>query len=156
MNDTNVTERIKELIEREGHTVSSFATEIKVIRSTVSHIISGRNKPSLEFVQKLLLRYPEIDPAWLLFGRDVPFKSKETAASASLLSRMKEEEADDIDSEDSNIAKTTKKEGVTTDYLANSNENKSASAQESKASQSIEQIIFFYKDGSFKVYKQEA
>jgi hypothetical protein len=47
---------------------SRFAEEIGVQRSSISHLVSGRNKPSLEFIQKILVRYPEIDPAWLLTG----------------------------------------------------------------------------------------
>lgn len=47
---------------------SRFAEEIGIQRSSISHLISGRNKPSLEFIQKILARFPEVDPAWLLTG----------------------------------------------------------------------------------------
>ncbi|MCX6244232.1 MAG: helix-turn-helix domain-containing protein [Bacteroidetes bacterium] len=47
---------------------SRFAEAIGVQRSGISHLISGRNKPSLEFIQKILARFPEVDPSWLLTG----------------------------------------------------------------------------------------
>ena len=42
-------------------TASQFADEIGVQRSSVSHILSGRNKPSLEFIQKVMNRFPKVD-----------------------------------------------------------------------------------------------
>lgn len=48
---------------------SQFADEIGVQRSGVSHILSGRNKPSLDFILKILTRFPEVDADWLLFGK---------------------------------------------------------------------------------------
>lgn len=47
---------------------SAFADEIGVQRSSVSHVLSGRNKPSMEFIQKVLQRFPKIDAAWLIAG----------------------------------------------------------------------------------------
>ena len=61
-------ERILELIKNKKLTPSQFADEIGIQRSGMSHIISGRNNPSLEFVMKVLKRYPEIKPEWLRFG----------------------------------------------------------------------------------------
>jgi len=52
-------------------TISStrFADEIGVQRSSVSHILSGRNKPSYDFIIKILEKYPSINPLWLLTGK---------------------------------------------------------------------------------------
>jgi len=52
-------------------TISStrFADEIGVQRSSVSHILSGRNKPSYDFITKILEKYPSINPLWLLTGK---------------------------------------------------------------------------------------
>ncbi len=46
-----------------------FAEEIGVQRSSISHILSGRNKPSYDFILKVLEKYPGIDPYWLLTGK---------------------------------------------------------------------------------------
>ena len=71
-------DRINQIIQNKGLSLSGFAEEIGVQRSSISHILSGRNKPSLDFVMKILERYPEISTDWLLSG-------KGSAASASNL-----------------------------------------------------------------------
>ena len=50
-------------------TARQFAEEIGIQPSGMSHILGGRNKPSLDFVTKVIRRYPEIDANWLLLGR---------------------------------------------------------------------------------------
>lgn len=61
-------ERIELLLQIQNMSPSQFADEIGVQRSVVSHVLSGRNNPSLEFVTKTLLRFREIRPEWMLFG----------------------------------------------------------------------------------------
>lgn len=60
--------RIQELIKELGLSPSQFADEIGVQRSAMSHLVSGRNNPSLEFVMKVLKRFPQVDTEWLLTG----------------------------------------------------------------------------------------
>lgn len=62
-------DRITLLLKTRNISASQFADEIGVQRSSISHVLSGRNKPSLDFIQKILVRYPEINPDWLLFGK---------------------------------------------------------------------------------------
>jgi transcriptional regulator with XRE-family HTH domain len=47
---------------------SALADNIGVNRATISHILSGRNKPSIDFLQKLLSNYPELNANWLISG----------------------------------------------------------------------------------------
>lgn len=61
-------ERVQLIIKAKNLTASQFADEIGIQRSGMSHVLTGRNNPSLEFVQKILRRYPEIDTNWLIFG----------------------------------------------------------------------------------------
>ncbi|MDD4142034.1 MAG: helix-turn-helix transcriptional regulator [Bacteroidales bacterium] len=60
--------RITTIIETKHLTQSQFANAIGIQRSTLSHILSGRNNPSLEIILKILNTYPEISSAWLLNG----------------------------------------------------------------------------------------
>ncbi|TVQ14188.1 MAG: XRE family transcriptional regulator [Bacteroidetes bacterium] len=60
--------RIQEILKRYNLTAARFADQLEVPRSTISHILSERNKPSLEFIQKVLDNYPEINTNWLLKG----------------------------------------------------------------------------------------
>jgi len=62
-------ERISEFLKRENKSSALFAEEIGVQPSGISHILSGRNRPSLDFVLKMLETYPYININWLLFGK---------------------------------------------------------------------------------------
>lgn len=61
-------ERIELLIKLKNITPAQFADELDLQRANVSHILTGRNKPSLDFIQRIIRRYPEVNIPWLLFG----------------------------------------------------------------------------------------
>ncbi len=61
-------DRFKYLMKLNNLTASAFADEIGVQRSSMSHILSGRNKPSLELIQKVLTRFPKVSADWLIAG----------------------------------------------------------------------------------------
>lgn len=71
--------RLEKVIKFYGLSSSAFAEKIGVQRSSISHILSGRNKPSLEFIMKVLSSFPEVDLYWLLNGKG-EFPSKEHEA----------------------------------------------------------------------------
>lgn len=64
----NLNERIGKILTESGLTSSEFADEIEVQRSSISHITSGRNKPSLEFITKIKSRFPDLSWDWLING----------------------------------------------------------------------------------------
>lgn len=64
-----LTDRIKYIMKINQQSATSFADEIGVQRSSISHVLSGRNKPSLEFIQKILIAYPKISADWLISGK---------------------------------------------------------------------------------------
>lgn len=75
--------RIALVLRAKNITPSQFAEELGVQRSGISHILNGRNKPSLEFIQKLIKQYPDISMNWLMFGEGPmmnPYPDKETVA----------------------------------------------------------------------------
>ncbi|WP_337040644.1 helix-turn-helix transcriptional regulator [Emticicia sp. 17c] len=59
-------EKIRRFISERDLTSTKFADEIGVPRPSISHILSDRNKPSLEIVQKIYKRYPELGFDWFL------------------------------------------------------------------------------------------
>ena len=61
-------ERLKNWMESEYLKPSALADNIGVNRATISHILSGRNKPSIDFLEKLLNTYPNINANWLISG----------------------------------------------------------------------------------------
>ena len=66
---TNMKERIIKIMECERMGQAQFASAIGIQRAAMSHIISGRNNPSLDVMTKILHRYPQINPDWLLLGK---------------------------------------------------------------------------------------
>jgi len=62
-------DRILEFLKAENKSSAIFAEEIGVQPSSISHILSGRNNPSLDFVLKMLKRYPYLSTDWILFGK---------------------------------------------------------------------------------------
>src|SRR5690606_28000194 len=62
-------ERLEKVIQFHGLSASQFADRIGVQRSSISHLLTGRNKPSLEFVMKLVTEFPDVNLYWLLYGK---------------------------------------------------------------------------------------
>jgi len=60
--------RVQRIIAFYGLTVSAFADKVGVQRSSISHLLSGRNKPSLDFVLKLVQAFPDVNLYWFLKG----------------------------------------------------------------------------------------
>ena len=73
----NLNERISKIIEYSELSSSEFADEIDVQRSSISHITSGRNKPSLEFIIKIKNRFPELQWDWLVNGEGEMLRNAE-------------------------------------------------------------------------------
>lgn len=93
MNEEIVT-RIQTVMEHYDLTVSALADNIGVQRSSVSHLLSGRNKPSLDFVMKLVKTYPEVNLYWLLQGKgSFPENLEEDAPTLKLGSEEADEKA---------------------------------------------------------------
>ena len=75
--------RINLILRAKNITARQFAEEIGIQPSGMSHILGGRNNPSLDFVGKVLRRYPEIDANWLLLG-----KGEMYATAPSVMSKV--------------------------------------------------------------------
>ncbi len=79
-----LSDRIKYLMKMDNLSAAAFAEKVGVQPSSISHILSGRNKPSLEFIQKILVQFPNISADWLITGNTkiktdtLPIESEET------------------------------------------------------------------------------
>ncbi|WP_350356613.1 helix-turn-helix domain-containing protein [Hymenobacter canadensis] len=76
-------ERIREILQSNQLTPTQFADSIGVARPIISHILSGRNKPSLEVVQKIVAAFPQLSLDWLLRGAGSMLAGTPVAASAA-------------------------------------------------------------------------
>lgn len=75
--------RIQAVMDHYGLSISAFADAVGVQRSSISHLLNGRNRPSLDFVMKLIEAFPEVDLYWLLKGEGNFPQASEKAAAAS-------------------------------------------------------------------------
>lgn len=69
--------RLLQFLQAENITQSQFADILGVARGSISHILSGRNKPGYDFMESLLLHYPRLNLDWLLTGKGKMFKDAE-------------------------------------------------------------------------------
>jgi plasmid maintenance system antidote protein VapI len=124
-------------------TASAFADEIGAQRSSISHILSGRNKPSLDIVVKILTRFPNVSSDWLLLGK----KNVTNVNNAK-----KETENTENHNELTNVNKS--KADINSSFESAENKeftNVISEGEEEK----IEKIVFFYTDGTFKIYRND-
>jgi len=70
-------DRFKKILEHYKISPSQLAEKVDVQRSNISHILSERNKPSLDLIQKILMTFPDLESDWLLFGKGEMLKQKE-------------------------------------------------------------------------------
>jgi DNA-binding XRE family transcriptional regulator len=72
--------RIAMVVRMTNHTPSSFADAIGINRSTLSHILNGRNNPSLDVLERIVLHFPKVSAHWLITGKqDVPLPEAKPA-----------------------------------------------------------------------------
>jgi len=136
-------ERIREFLSSENKSSAQMAEELGVQPSGISHILSGRNNPSLDFILKMLEKYDYIRTDWLLFGRGAMYKD---APMQTLF-----DERNEIIPADNE----KRQKSVTNDRsLASRKEEPSGEPAEFRRSKSpqVERIIWFYADNSFTEY----
>ena len=61
--------RLQQFLNAENISQSQFADTLNVARAGVSHILAGRNKPGFDFIESLLLHYPDLNIEWLITGK---------------------------------------------------------------------------------------
>jgi transcriptional regulator with XRE-family HTH domain len=138
-----MTDRIQLILKVKNISPSQFADEIGVQRSGISHILTGRNKPSLDFVTKVLQAYPEINPDWLLFGK------------GQMVTKLQEQERTEVSKEDTLSIITENAKTFKTLFDADPEFTAIAKKEEKKPpllSAEVERIIVFYKNKTFSEY----
>lgn len=133
-------DRLKKILDYYNLSASSFADIIDVPRSSISHLLSGRNKPSLDFVIKVEKAFDEIELNWLVYG--------EGSFPKKVISQINEEsikkETPSLFSENDVSEQIPEKK---------SNTQFSAIEKNQENNKQISRIILFFEDGSFEDYK---
>ncbi|MEP6803411.1 MAG: helix-turn-helix transcriptional regulator [Flavobacterium sp.] len=147
VNIDDFVKRLEIILDYYALNASTFADRIGVQRSSMSHLLSGRNKPSLDFVMKILEVFPDVDLYWILNGKgSFPKSNEEVSADIKTSPPIYANEnfaGPDLFSE-INYMKTEKAETRATPEIKNQNLN----SEEGE----IEKIVIFYKNGTFKAY----
>ena len=127
LNNTAIVSRIEEVRKNNQLTAASFATKIGVQRSAISHILSGRNKPSLEFLMKIHDSFDEVKLEWLILGKPTPLsKNLEIPANHTEINQLT---------------------NVLDNVLPVS---KSDISNESESAEAPKEIIYLYENGKFE------
>jgi transcriptional regulator with XRE-family HTH domain len=145
-------ERILAFLQNENKSYAQFAEEIGVQPSGISHILSGRNNPSLDFIVKMLLKYPSLSADWLLFGRGAMYKY---VSQPTLFDTEPQIEAVKavLTNEPVNVAPLSADlpEGV-----ENAPETREKELQDvSNGNKRLVRVLLFYSDKSFSEYRPE-
>lgn len=150
VNTDDFIKRLEIILDYYGMNASAFADKIGVQRSSLSHLLSGRNKPSLDFILKILDVYPEIDLYWILNGKGNFPKTnsnspeKETGTTSTPIHTS----IDTVSNTNKDLFSETHSETINPNKIDKKKPNSFPSFDEN-----IEKIVFFYKDGTFKTYK---
>lgn len=140
-------ERLLEFLRSENKSSAQFAEEIGVQPSGISHILSGRNNPSLDFILKMLGKYEFISTDWLLFGKGSMYKDQR------MRSLFDEPVAQSQNAAPELINIEAKKPDIERTDTGNSDPQiKNFSHQVSDKEVAVERIVWFYNNGSFDEY----
>lgn len=142
--------RIIQFLSENNLTSTKFADTIGVQRSSISHILSGRNKPSFDFIEKMLIAYPDLNAQWLITGKGSMLKNQ-----LSLFNQETQIENKNLSSPESNISNL---EDTYTEKINSKQENtqyENLNIKKNIITSDIERVIIFYTNGSFKEYKPE-
>ncbi len=83
INNEEFTKRLKKVMEHQQLSASMFADKVGVQRSSISHSLSGRNKPSLDFILKVTSEFKNVSIEWLLNGKGVFPKNENTSTTST-------------------------------------------------------------------------
>ena len=154
----NLSEKIELLIKRKQLSASQFADKLGIPRSSISHILSGRNKPSLDIVQKILRVFPEISAEDLLFedrslGASLisnVAKEPSPVASPSLFDAVlptPSESPKNISTEQTIVQSNLRRPKETA--VSTAQEVSTAPVVPPRLEKTIERVLIFYSDGTF-------
>ena len=137
LNINAVVERIEKIRSNHQLSAAAFASKIGVQRSAMSHILSGRNKPSLEFLIKIYEAFEEVALDWLILGTPTPtHQTNKSYLFDSIKAENEYQQSRPITYPKSEIMKPQKQSLISTEESAPPKE-----------------IIYLYGDGSFERFK---
>ncbi|MDY6801153.1 MAG: helix-turn-helix transcriptional regulator [Bacteroidota bacterium] len=138
-------ERILALLKDKQISATKLAEIIDVQRSSISHILSGRNKPSFDFIEKILMAYPDLNAQWLITGKGEMYTHQKSLFDQNSQSSNNNK---NLTSRESHI-----QNGRNEDMELKNSETDKKNLPITGNYEEIERIIIFYTNGKFKEYK---
>lgn len=145
--------RLQQFLELEQLKPAQFADIMGIQRSNVSHILSGRNKPGYDFIQKFLVKFPSVNPDWLLLGKGKPLREMNPSVQvpqhneqAGLFSPTIEL---DLDGNGNSPANNPYGSDSNDTYEGNDDSDQE---QRKNPTRDVRRITLFYSDGTFQEF----
>ena len=135
LNTSEVINRLEGIMANHNLSAASFATKIGVQRSAISHILSGRNKPSLDFLMKVYKSFDEVGLEWLILG-----------TTTSLPREVQDLDLFKSETINREMLDKTKSEALTENNI-------NSPTITSKSEIALKEIVHFYEDGTFERFK---
>ena len=160
-----INDKIKQILIDKNLTPSYFADEIGVQRSSISHILSGRNRPSFDIIQKIIRRFPELGYDWIM---EEDNQATAQASSFGYGNRGVGRPADRFNSSQASLPYVAQPSGIRSqrNEIPPLSTPLQPSASETTIStepvvttlteKKVERILIFYTDGSFREYTPSA
>lgn len=139
LNYSSIVERIEIIREQEGLTAAAFAQKIGIPRSSLSHLVSGRNKPSLDLLVKIVSFFPHVSLDGLVYGKET---------SPSLTTSSKENSPESIP--------TDANPSIAEDDLFTEKVPISAPITKSVVKGNPKRVLILFEDGSFENYSSNS
>lgn len=155
----HMNDRILELLEVLMITPAEFAEQLGIERSTLSHIKTGRSKPSLDLVIKVLAKYPQISPDWLILGKQPVLRTTNTDTKEKTLFDLDTLKSENEYANSNNSSIKSSENAINETNLSSIHEksikqtiNQTEKLQEKNVSQTkrIKRIIILYSDDTFE------
>lgn len=158
VNTDDFIKRLEVLLDFYSLSASVFADKMGVQRSGLSHLMSGRNKPSLDFVMKIVENFPEVDFYWLLngvgsFPKNDSLPQPVIEATDSPAPEKNDTVPLDLFSTDDVVTVKEKEKPKIKDLFTSTEEAPVATSR--NKTKDIDTIVIFYTDGTFKNYNPE-
>lgn len=157
-------DRIEKIMQQENMNSTQFALETGIQTSTLSHILNGRNKVSLEVLKKILNRFRTINSDWLILGVGSMYRQEKHSQAPTLfdfdnentlksVSSTSTEEPDYYTQFRGNQQKTAYTEE--TGFQTAANQQPILSPVVEKAPRLVKKIIVYYTDNSFQEFQAD-
>ena len=138
-------EKIEFLMRNKGLTSTQLARLLEIQPSGISHILSGRNKPSFDFVVKILRAFPDVNPDWLLLDGEQIFRDNIKTESVASISNPTADASLFMQTENGEISAPSDERKNVDDVIFSDAHNRG---------KSVERIIVLYADHTFDSYSR--